>query len=289
MESGWRGSLGGDHKRASAPELRREGPGYVLLTVDVGNTHTVIALFRGKELVHSWRLSSRHEATADELGIALRSLFNQHGYAAAAVRGLALATVVPSLRDVWLEIAAAQIGCEAVSVGVGADGGLCLDVERPADVGADRICDCVAAWRLYGTPVIVVDCGTATKIEAVVDGGRYVGGVIAPGIAVSSEALFSRAALLHRVDLAVPVRTVGRNTAEQVQAGIIFGFAGQVDALVERVRTEMGGARRVVATGGLCHLIAPVSRTITDVEDALTLHGLRLIYEAVRESAAGVP
>lgn len=258
----------------------------MLLTVDVGNTHTVMAIFRGTALLHSWRLSTRRDATADELGMALRSLLEQRGYSLAQIDGLGLASVVPPLKNVWLEVAADHIECDAVSVGPGVDAGLRLEIDHPAELGADRICDCVAAWRLYGAPVIVVDCGTATKIEAVAEGGRYIGGVIAPGIAVSSEALFSRAALLHRVDLVPPARALGRNTAEQVQAGIVFGFAGQVDALVDRVRSEMGGARRVVATGGLCQLVAPVSRTVTDVDPVLTLQGLRLVYEARPRSSA---
>lgn len=257
----------------------------MLLAVDVGNTHTVLALFHGRTLLHSWRLSTRREVTADEVGVTVRRLLEQRGYALAQVDGLVLASVVPPLKPVWLELAGEEIECAPVCVGPETTAGLTLDIERPAELGADRICDAVAAWQLYGAPVVVVDCGTATKIEAVAAGGRYVGGVIAPGIAVSTEALFNRAALLHRVDLIAPPRVLGRTTAEQLQAGVIFGFTGQVDALVERVRTELGATERVVATGGLCHLIAPLSRTITLVDRDLTLQGLRLIHESQRGRA----
>lgn len=251
----------------------------VLLAVDVGNSHTALAVFRGEELVHSWRLPSSCEATADALAVGLRSLLDHRGLTLSSIDGLALASVVPPLKDAWLGLATGYLAGRVLAVGPGVETGLVLEVDHPAEMGADRIADCVAAWRLYGAPVIVVDCGTATKIEAIAPGGRYVGGVIAPGIAISSQALFSRAALLYRVDLIAPARALGKNTAEQVQAGVVFGFAGQIDALVERVRVEMGGATRVVATGGLSGLVAPASRTITDVDPTLTLQGLRLIYE----------
>lgn len=256
----------------------------MLLTVDIGNSHTALAVFRGERLLHSWRLPSSREATPDGLAMVLRDLLAHHGLSLGGIEGLALASVVPPLGDAWRELAAGYLACHALAVGPEMETGLRLEVDHPAEMGADRIADCVAGWRLYGAPVIVVDCGTATKIEAIAAGGRYVGGAIAPGVAISTEALFSRAALLYRVPLVAPARALGKNTAQQVQAGVVFGFAGQIDALVERVREEMGGARRVVATGGLCGLVAPASRTITEVDPALTLQGLRLIYEAQSES-----
>lgn len=259
----------------------------LLLTVDVGNTHTVLAVFTQRRLLHAWRLSSAREATADELAMTLRGLLDQRGFGLPDLDGLALASVVPPLGESWRQMAAAYLSCRLVSIGSGVETGLRLEVDHPEEVGADRIADGVAAWHLYGAPVVVVDCGTATKIEAIASGGRYVGGVIAPGIAISAEALFQSAALLHRVPLEAPARVLGKNTAAQVQAGIVFGFAGQIDALVDRVRAEMGGAGRVVATGGLSGLVAPASRTITDVDPALTLHGLRLIYE--RQTAGRQP
>jgi len=252
----------------------------VLLTVDVGNSHTALAVFRRDRLLHSWRLPSNREATADGLAMVLRELLGHRGLPLLGIEGLALASVVPPLTEAWRELAAGYLNAPALEVGAGLETGLQLEVDHPAEMGADRIADCVAAWRLYGAPVIVVDCGTATKIEAIAAGGRYVGGVIAPGIGISTEALFARAALLYRVPLVAPARVLGKNTAEQVQAGVVFGFAGQIDALVERVRQEMGGARCVVATGGFSGLVAPATRTVTEVDPALTLQGLRLIYEA---------
>jgi type III pantothenate kinase len=250
----------------------------VLLAVDVGNPSTVLGVFQGERFVHGWRLTTQRHATADELAACLGQLAAHRGLGLGSLDGMALASVVPPLRAAWSEVAERYLGCQALVVGPDLPLGLELAVERPQEVGADRIADGLAAWRLYGAPVVVVDLGTATTVDAIAAGGRYLGGVIAPGVGISAEALFQRAALLYRVELAVPARALGTNTVTQMQAGIAFGFAGQVDALVERIRAEMGGAERVVATGGYAGWLAPLCRTVTDVDPLLTLRGLWLAW-----------
>lgn len=252
----------------------------MLLAVDVGNSHTVLAVFSRERILHSWRLCTAREATADQLAMDLGALLGHRGLPLRAINGLVIGSVVPPLDEVWRAVAQAYLDCRVITVGPNTTAGLVLDVDRPQDLGADRIADAVAAWRLHGAPLVVVDLGTATKVEAVGAGGRYLGGAIAPGVGVSSEALFGRAALLHRISLQVPSRALGRDTASQMQSGIAFGFAGQVDGLVERVREEMGGAERVVATGGWASVVVGLSRTVTVVDPWLTVQGLRLIYES---------
>ena len=250
----------------------------MLLAVDVGNSHTKLAVFAGERVLHAWRLSTRAGATPDELAMQLGGLMGHRGLPLRAIDGLVVGSVVPPLAEVWAAIAGQYLECPAVAAGPSATGGVRLEVERPQQVGADRIADAVAAWRLHGAPAIVVDLGTATKVDAVAADGAYLGGAIAPGVGVSSEALFGRAALLHRVPMEVPAHALGKDTAAQVQAGIAFGLAGQVDALVRRVRAEMGGADRVIATGGWSAMLARVSDAVNVVDPFLTLHGLRLIY-----------
>lgn len=251
----------------------------LLLAVDVGNSHTKLGLFAGQRLLHTWRLATDAQATADELAMRVAALSGHRGTPLRAIAGLVVGSVVPPLAEVWLQIAERYLECPGVAVDHQATGGVRLEVERPPQVGADRIADAVAAWCVHGAPAIVVDLGTATKVDAVAAGGVYLGGAIAPGVGVSSEALFGRAALLHRVPMEVPAGALGKDTAAQLQAGIAFGLAGQVDALVRRVRAEMGGAERVIATGGWSALLARVSDAITTVDPALTLQGLRLIFE----------
>ena len=250
----------------------------MLLAVDVGNTHTVLGLFDGEELVRQWRLRTERRATVDELVMATSTLLHQAGHAPRAVAGLVVGSVVPPLRQAWLETARGHFRVPAVPVGPGATGGLALAVERPTEVGADRIANGVAVWRRHGLPALVVDCGTATTVDAIGENGRYLGGAIAPGIGVSYDALVSSAALLQTVDLAMPARALGVTTAQQMLSGLVFGCAGQVDGLVERIAAEMGGVPRVVATGGWAGLLLPASRTVTLHDPVLTLHGLRLIF-----------
>jgi type III pantothenate kinase len=249
----------------------------MLLTVDVGNANTVLGVFRGEELAHSWRLTTTRDATPDEVAVLLGQLLAQSGTGAAGLEGVAVSTVVPPLAAVWQEVGG-RFGCPVLLVTPRLDLGVRLEVDRPAEVGSDRIVDALAAWRLYGAPAIVVDCGTATTVDAVAGGGRYLGGAIAPGVGIAAEALFQRAALLYRVELRQPLRVLGTNTESQLQAGIVYGCAGQIDALVEGIRREMGGADHVIATGGFCRLMAPACRSVTAVDPLLTLRGLRLAY-----------
>ena len=250
----------------------------MLLAVDVGNTHTVLGVFHGEHVVHTWRLETVRKATADETAAILAGLAAYRGLPLRSFEALVVGSVVPPLRRVWLEIAQAYLACPAVAVAPGVAGGLQVEVDRPAAVGADRLADAVACWRLHGAPAIVVDCGTAIKVDAVADGGRFLGGAIAPGIGISYEALVERAAQLSRFDLAPPDRALGRSTEAAIRSGVLFGFSGLVDALVERIKEEMGGAEHVVATGGWADFIAVASRTITAVDPLLTLHGLRLVH-----------
>lgn len=264
---------------------RRGGCG-VLLAVDVGNSHTVLAAFEGARLVDQWRVRTQRGATSDELGMTAGVLLGQRGLSLAGVAGLVVGSVVPSLRAAWGELGRRRVGCEVLVVEAGLRTGLRLAVDRPGEVGADRIADGLAAWRLHGAPVIVVDCGTATTVDAISADGRYLGGAIAPGIGVSYEALVASAALLQAVEVGMPARALGANTADQMRSGLIFGCAGQIDALVDRIRAEMGGAELVVATGGWASAIVPASRTIDRCDPLLTVQGLRLIFEACGGAAA---
>lgn len=257
----------------------------MILAVDAGNTQTVLGLYRRQELVHCWRIPTRRDATADELAVVLRELCGHHGLALGSIDAAVVACVVPPLTGVWTDLAGRYLRVEPLVVGWRTDTGLDLRVDNPRELGADRIVNAVAAWHRYGEPAIVVDFGTATTVDALGAGGVYLGGAIAPGIGISADALFRAAAQLYRVELIRPERALGRNTVHQMQAGIVIGCAGQVDALVERVRTEMGGRAHVVATGGLAGLIAGESRTIEAVDPFLTLEGLRLVHARLRRPA----
>ncbi len=253
----------------------------LLLAVDIGNTHVKIGVYDGESLRYSWRLNTRRDATADETALLLQGLLNARQVPAAHLRTAVIASVVPSLTPVWQDLCRRYLGTDAlvVTAGTASAAGLTFDVDRPSEVGADRIVNAVAALHRFGAPVVVVDLGTATKLEAIGPGGVYLGGPIAPGVVTSADALVERAARLFRVELAAPARTIGRNTVEAMQAGIVYGSVGLVDALVERVRAELGGNPPVVATGGLAALIAPHSRTVDadKVDPMLTLEGLRRI------------
>ena len=257
----------------------------MLLAVDVGNTHTVLGVFREDRLVHTWRLPTVRSATVDQTAMDFAGLAAHRGLPLGSFEALVVGSVVPVLRQVWLEVARTYLACPSVAIGPDVVGGLHVDVDRPGEVGADRLADAVGCWQLHGAPAIVVDCGTAIKVDAVGRGGRFLGGAIAPGIGISYEALVDRAAQLARFDLTLPERALGKHTDAALRSGVIFGFAGLVDALVDRIAAEMGGAGPVVATGGWAQSIAGASRTITTVDPLLTLQGLRLIYAWWRTSA----
>ncbi len=251
----------------------------MLLALDVGNTNTVAGLFRGAELLYHWRLPTQREATADGLAVQLLGLLSYHGLSGEDVAGMAVACVVPPLLTAVEQMSRRYFGCTPLIVGPGIETGIDVRYENPREVGADRVVNAVAAYAAYGGPAIVVDFGTATTFDAISAGGEYLGGAIAPGIGISLAALFREAAMLPRIELARPNGAIGRNTVASIQAGAVFGFAGQVDALVRRIRAELGGHAFAVATGGLAPLIAAECETVDAVDPLLTLTGLRLIYE----------
>jgi len=255
----------------------------VILALDVGNTHLVAGVFRGKELVVSWRIATDPRKTEDEYGIILLNLLATGNLRADQVEAVVAASVVPPLLPVLEKLARKYFQQEPLILGPGIRTGMDIKYENPREVGADRVANAVGAYSRYGGPVIVVDFGTATTFCAVSAAGEYLGGAIAPGIGSATEALFRYAAKLPRIELVTPPRVIGRNTVASMQAGIIFGFAGQVDAIVRRMKEELPGVKKVVATGGLANQIAVESKTIDTVDDMLVLEGLRLIYLRNRE------
>ncbi|RYG80173.1 type III pantothenate kinase [bacterium] len=250
----------------------------MLLVIDVGNTNIVYGLFDGPNLVHQFRVESGRGRTADEYAVVLRQLLAMNGIEPGAVKAAILASVVPSLTEPMAALVQRAFGLEALVVGPGIRTGMAILYENPREVGADRIVNAVAAYERFKDGVVVVDFGTATTFDCVTPKGEYLGGVIAPGIQISADALFARAAKLPRVEIAKPPKVVGRNTLHSMQSGIVYGYVGLVDGIVERLREELGYPCAVIATGGLARLIAPLSRTIQDVDDVLTLTGLYLLY-----------
>jgi type III pantothenate kinase len=244
-----------------------------LLAIDVGNTQTVLGLFDGAELTRHWRLATEPQRTGDELGILLGGLIDL-----GAVDGIVLSSTVPALVRSYEQLAA-DAGASLLVLGPGIRTGIKIAYDNPHEVGPDRIANAVAARERYGAPSIVVDFGTSTNFDVVSAAGEYVGGVLAPGIEVSMDALFERAARLVKVDFVPPPSPIGRSTATALQSGVVYGFAGQVDGIVGRIREELGAEAPVVATGGLATLIAPHAKTIGKVDPFLTLEGLRLVWE----------
>jgi type III pantothenate kinase len=253
-----------------------------LLAIDVGNTNTVLGLFEGAELKADWRLATRRDQTDDEYGILIRSLFEAVGVEPASLAGAAIASVVPPLTPVFAALCRKLLGRDALVVGPGVKTGVAVLYDPPGDVGADRIVNAVAAFAAYGGPVVVVDFGTATTFDVVTARGEYLGGIICPGIGVSADALFERAARLPRVEIRNPGRVVGRTTVGSIQSGLFFGYAAMVEGILERIHNELKEPARVVATGGYAALLAPEVRSIEAVDSALTLKGLYLIWERNR-------
>ncbi len=249
----------------------------MLLAVDIGNTHTVIGAYRGHCLDHRWRISTDISRTADEYRILITGLLSGIPL---PLRGAALSSVVPTAVSAIRPVLAELTEGTVVVVGPGVRTGIEIRIDNPREVGADRVVNAIGAVQRFGTPVLVVDFGTATTVDVIDARGAYCGGAIAPGVQVAGDALAAAASALRRVELATPLRAVGRNTTEAVQSGLVFGWAGLVDGLVRRICAEQGlGDLPVVATGGLASLLGPVCETITHIEDDLTLRGLRAILE----------
>ena len=254
----------------------------MLLAVDVGNTNIVYGLFDGERLVHQFRVESARGRTADEYAVQLRALLDMNGIAPSSVDAAIIACVVPSLTDPMVQLVQRAFSREALVVGPGIRTGMAILIENPREVGADRIADAVAGYDRAKGGVIVVDFGTSTNFDVVTPKGEYLGGVLAPGLQISADALFARAAKLPRVEIARPAKVVGKNTVHAMQSGIVYGYVGLVDGIVERLLAELGFPCAVIATGGLAPLIAPLSKTIGDVDDHLTLTGLRILHERNR-------
>lgn len=252
----------------------------MLLAVDVGNTQTVIGVYEGDALRYYWRVATNKAHTADELRVKLGSLLASEEVAAAELTGAALASVVPNLTLAWGDALRALTGKAPVLCNAETAAGLfTADYPNPAEIGADRVADAVAARALYGAPCVVVDFGTATNIEVIDKAGAFVGGVIAPGVETSAQALFSRATKLGAIDLVDPNVAIGRDTVEAMQVGILLGEVDRVDGLVRRIFAQLGYEAPVVATGGLAARVAPHSATITETNPNLTLEGLRLVFQ----------
>ena len=251
----------------------------MLLVIDVGNTNIVYGLFEGTDLRHEFRVESSRGKTADEYAVTLRQLLAMREVGAGHVEAAIVASVVPSLTEPMVGVVARAFSCPVLVVGPGIKTGMPILYENPREVGADRIVNAVAAFERVQSGVIVVDFGTATTFDCVTPKGEYLGGVICPGIQISADALFARAAKLPRVEITKPAKVVGRNTVHSMQSGIIYGYVGLVDGMVERLREELGYPCRVLATGGFATVVAPLSKVIDDVEPILTLTGLRLLYE----------
>lgn len=266
--------------------VTREGAP-VILAVDVGNTQTVLGVFEGGKLDGHWRLSTDAALTADEVRIKIGGLLAAEGLSWDDLDRMIVASVVPNLTVTYEEVALRTTGAAPLIVGPGLKTGMQIRYDNPHEVGADRIANGVAAYRLFGGPVVVVDFGTATTIDVIAEDGAYLGGAIAPGVETSADALFTRAARLSRVDLEPPDRVIGTNTRMSVQAGLLLGEAAMVDGLVRRVWDELGVRTRVIATGGLAERMAPLCDTIDEVDADLTLKGLGFIWELNAPAVSG--
>ncbi|HEX6595553.1 MAG TPA: type III pantothenate kinase [Acidimicrobiales bacterium] len=253
----------------------------MLLAVDTGNTQTVVGLYRGDDLLEPWRLATNAERTSDEHALLVQQLLDLQGVAFSDVTGIVVSSTVPRLTAALREMAERYFDVPPVVVEPGTRTGMPILYENPKEVGPDRIANAVAAFDLYGGPVIVVDFGTATTVDATSARGEYLGGAILPGIEISLDALFARAAALSRIKLVAPRRVIGKTTVESVQSGTLYGFGAAVDGLCRRFQDELGPGR-VVSTGGLGSLMAPFSDCIERHDPWLTLHGLRLIFERNR-------
>lgn len=251
----------------------------MLLVFDIGNTNIVAGVYDGVRLVADWRLATDRLKTADEYGILLKNLFAHTGLEVNTVKAAAVSSVVPPLTGVFQQMVLEFFGVTPLLVEPGVKTGLSIKIDNPREVGADRVVNAVAALALYGPPLIIVDFGTATTFCALGPNGDYLGGAIAPGLGIASEALFERTAKLQRIEVVRPKTAIGRNTPHSLQSGLFFGYLGLVEGLITRIKTEMNCQPRVVATGGLAEVVAGESKLVDTINPHLTLEGLRLIYK----------
>lgn len=259
----------------------------MLLALDVGNTNTVLGLYRlsgekAGELAAHWRVTTHRTQTADEYGVLFVNLFTMSGLSVDVVKHIIISSVVPPVESTLRRVCERYFHLQPLFVEPGIKTGMPVLVDNPSELGADRLADCIAAYERYGGPCIVVDFGTATKFEVISEKGEYLGGVIAPGLNLSADALFARAARLSRVDIKRPAKVIGTNTVGHLQSGLYYGYIGLVDGVLERIFEELGAKPRVIATGGLAHMVAADSKYIAEIDDMLTLDGLRILFERNR-------
>ena len=251
----------------------------MLLVFDIGNSNIVLGAYKGEQLLRHWRISTDRQKTGDEYGLLINNLFEHHKLNVKDIQAIIISSVVPPLVVPISKMCKRYFNIEPLIVGPGIKTGIRLKYENPREIGADRIVNAVGAYEKFGGPLIIIDFGTATTFCAIDDNGDYLGGAIAPGIGISTEALFQRAAKLPRIELVTPKSVICRNTVASMQSGIIFGFTGQVDEIVRRMKEELGKDAKVVATGGLANLIAKQSKAIDIVEPFLRLDGLYILYK----------